>query len=289
MLYSEKKISATTTIYLLMLDIYIVYCVASASYMESIVFIPISLLERFCRYAVPIILMINYFLTTMERRITVRKFLLSVLLVILLILQMTYVKSSSLINTILFMINYPLSIEPKRLAKKIWPVYLVTIAYIIICCQLGLIENYVRVRGGTESIRVALGFVSANALANTIAIGYLIYTYYKIDKWRKENSIISVVLALVLYFVTYSRYATLIILFVALIGAFYKKLSISRFANTIYWLSSYLFCILFVLAYFVTIYFSDKVGSPMYLTLNMIFSTRLRWMIYYYNRYGFSL
>lgn len=286
----SRERSFTTQMYICILYICIIYYIAQASYLDKIfLFLPVDLLSDFCQYCVPIILSSFLLLDLLQRRTSARIYVYFFLVLCFLSIQFFYIHNSTILNSFLFVICYPLSLKPKRLAEKIWPAYAVPIAYIIICSQLGLIHNKVTIRGGTDNIRMALGFVSANALANTVAITYIIYAYSKIDKWKKHDSVIAIFCAIILYMFTNSRFSTLIIFSIACIGVFYKKIRNKNITFFAYKVTSFLFIICFFVCYFITVVLGKQIGSSLYIWINQIFSTRPRWMIYYYNEYGFSL
>lgn len=274
-------------LYLTIVTIYIVTKIFSFTYIDQI--IPsFSSIVKFIDWLIIgllIIVFLRNFKIKKNNFFPLLKFILITLFLALIILKN---KDVSLLQLYLLVISYPEDLDYNDLINLLLKVNTIVIILIIVLSQLGIIDDYIFYQ--RNSLRHGLGFVSANAAANIITCTLFVYLLFKNTKHKFLKSFFSLILLIVIYFITGSRFAffggMLSIIFSLFVNYFSRKKIIS---NAIVRSSKVLFFILLIFSLLSTIYFKNNFGSNTYYELNSIFSGRIGAMVQYYDKYGFNI
>lgn len=259
----------------------------SSTYITSFLGTDISMWLSWIKWMVGIPLLIFSVFKMSVSKLTKKQVLALVSMLAFICGEIFFIHDTTFIFSIIFMLTLPEDLPIKHLAKLISYVYFILIFYIICNCYMGNIMDYSFFQRGVW--RHSLGFVSANAFANIVAIGYTIYMYYKIETWDCVDSVILLIVSAFVYKTANSRLATLMLLAVFLFAQFYPFIVKKRISKMIYTLSSFLFPLLSIVMYTVTSYFASRQTLDSYQTINEIFSQRLEHAVGYYKDYGIQL
>ncbi len=195
----------------------------------------------------------------------------------------------SLILMLLFVFLYPNNLSPRKLGKMLVKILIAVYFIILVLTELGWIFNYVEYRPLDGTVRHALGFVSPNACATYFLYILLIAVYcWKPKEWKLYIIIPCMVLSIVIFQITNSRMATiyefLLFAFIIVEG----KFEFSKVRGFFYPTICLTFVFMAFLSIMVIVYFSNN-QNEWYIVLNQLFSSRLGYIIKFYNEYGISL
>lgn len=183
----------------------------------------------------------------------------------------------------LAILAYPSGLDTKRVAKWISYSTFMLILIILFMNVMGCIPSDISVRG--KAIRNSCGFVSANAFSNTMLIWLIAYIYYRQNRWKIKNTLISLVFIIGVYFLTNSRMAFIVsmgIIIVVHFWTFHKK----KEHKLIFILSSVCYSAFTIFCFGLTYLYEKGYYALQLSQLNIFMSFRLGFMRNYYREYG---
>lgn len=281
----NRKKNLISSLYVLLACLHSIVKVMNSTYIERIMGLPLSTISSIITYASWIFLTIIFF---SQNKISKKRFLSYVLILGIISLISLFIFDRTILTITFFIISYQKNINIHELGNKIFKCNMFLIITIIILSLIGLTTNYTFYQHGV--LRQSLGFVSANACANTIVINYMLWSLIS----KKKNSFLKngiwLTFLIVIYKITNSRMAFFMGIVSMLTNIFETKyVKKEKIVNAIYISSKYIIAFLFIICIFSTVYFNKNQGSKIYNTINDITTGRMNWVQNYYNDYGINL
>lgn len=164
---------------------------------------------------------------------------------------------------------------------------IVILASIVICCKLGLINNYTAVINGIE--KQSLGFSHPNTLGLFVSIIIVEWLYIHYNTLRFKNIVCIFIITMGLYYIGTSRTSWILLLFVTGRSLLLRNREICNLMQNriIKRVLSLLPIIVCLLCYGGAIAYTKS--SLMWNVIDKFFTTRIYWANYYLKTYGLNL
>ncbi len=236
---------------------------------------------------IPVLLLLLILFDNIMRKTRLKQFFVLSIVVVLGIIDYIYVNNALFLISLLFIVSYPRDMLINEIAITLEISLVVSIFVTAVFSKIGLAQDRIggSGMGGIRSIRHSLGFVSANSLANYIALATIVMYYMLRIKWKSIYSIFLLALTAWTYLYTGSRTGSGAILIVSLGSMVISNRSCRLLSRFLYKAASWLFLVLSTTFLALALYFRAH-PNTLYIKLNDLLSGRLYYGIYFINNYG---